>query len=333
MSSNKTAFLDAKGTPLRIADSPMPVPGPNDIVVKNVCLAINHIDHLMQASGYLVPGWPHVLGSDVAGTVQEVGDSVTRFKVGDRVVGHAWSFKTHKGQDGAFNLYSNLPANNSALIPEAIEFKQAAVLPMAIDTATSGLLHGLGIPLPTLDTKPLGKVIVVYGASSSIGSMATQLATAAGVRVIGVTSAKNHDFVRSCGASEVLDYNEPNFISSVIDAVKKSGDTFVGIYEAVADQTTYSNGLAIFEALGGGRLACCHTPPKDLPENVKATFMFGIGEFSFPLWKRYITPALDQGKLKCAPEPVVVGKGLEALGRAMEKCKAGVSAQKLVVEL
>jgi len=179
----------------------------------------------------------------------------------------------------------------------------------------------------------LGKVLVVYGASSSIGSMAVQLATAAGVSVIGVASSKNHNFVRSCGAIEAIDYKAPDFVASVVDAVKQCGDSLVGIFDAIAEKDTYAHDVAMFDKLGGGRLATSHKPPEGLPENVKATFMFGIGEHSFPVWEGFVTQALEQGKLKCLPKPVVVGTGLEGLPGALEKCKAGVSAQKLVVEL
>jgi len=145
MASNKIAFLDAPATPLRIADAPMPEPGPNDVVIKNRAIAINPIDYMQQATGYFLKNYPHVLGSDIAGTVHSVGSAVTKFKAGDRVVGHAWSFMTSKPQDGAYSLYTSLPAANSAIIPPGVDFKEAAVLPMAIDTATFGLHLTLGL--------------------------------------------------------------------------------------------------------------------------------------------------------------------------------------------
>lgn len=313
----------------------MPIPGPDDIVVKNHALAINPIDNGQQATGMLVKGeYPVVIGSDVAGVVHENGSNVTKFKIGDRVVGHGWGLVTGKPQDSAFSLYTNLPAKNAAIVPSSVHFKDAAVLPMAVDTATCGLFQPspmFALPWPSLKPASTGKVIVVYGASSSIGSMATQLAAAAGARVIAIASPRNHDFCRTCGAKDVFDYKSSTLVDDVVRAV--GNDTFVGIYDCISTAETFAHDLPILEKLGGGNMACSHQPPKDLPENVKAKFVFGLGEFSFPVWENFITPALESGQLKCLPEPLVIGKGLESVQAALDRAKAGVSAQKVVVEL
>lgn len=84
---NRAAFLDAKDTPLRVADAPMPVAGPGEIVIRNHAIAINPVDWHMQDAGVFVQEWPAILGSDVAGEVFAVGEGVERFRVGERVVG------------------------------------------------------------------------------------------------------------------------------------------------------------------------------------------------------------------------------------------------------
>ena len=80
-------------------------------------------------------------------------------------------------------------------------------------------------------------------------------------------------------------------------------------------------------------MATSQPPPENLPANVKATFMNGVGEHSAPVRERFVTKGLESGKLKCLPESLVVSKGLESLQEALDKAKAGVSAQKIVVEL
>ena len=95
MASNKSAFLDGVGKPLRIADAAIPKPGANDIVVKNHALAINTIDAAQADYGFKIEKYPAVVGMDLAGEVANVGSSVTRFKKGDRVIGHAWSFRKY----------------------------------------------------------------------------------------------------------------------------------------------------------------------------------------------------------------------------------------------
>lgn len=233
----------------------------------------------------MVQNWPKVLGSDVASEVYEVGSNVKDFKPGDRVAGEAAGLIKDTKEDAAFSLYTRLSANTAAIIPSNVSFKDAAVLGLAIGTASCGL-NGekyLAQPFPSTNPKSTGKVIVVYGGSTSIGSMTTQLATVAGVRVIAIASPKNFDFCRKCGATDVFDYNNSNVVDDVVKAV--GNDTFVGIYDAVSSEDPYKHDFAIFEKLGGGRLVTCHPPPEKVPSNVKAEWMLGVGEHSAPIWK------------------------------------------------
>ncbi len=61
--------------------------------------------------------------------------------------------------------------------------------------------------------------------------------------------------------------------------------------------------------------------------------MIGLGDFEFPVWEKYVTPALEKAKLKALPEPLVVGRGLEYVQTALYRTKSGMSGQKVVVEL
>lgn len=92
MFENHAIWLSSKRSALKIGPAPYTRPAPNQIVVQNRALAINPLDWLLQSVGDIIYPWlryPCVLGSDVAGEVVEVGSSVTRFKPGDRVLGHA----------------------------------------------------------------------------------------------------------------------------------------------------------------------------------------------------------------------------------------------------
>ncbi|KAK4930430.1 hypothetical protein LTR49_003171 [Elasticomyces elasticus] len=331
--NNQSAFLDGVGVALRVGDSPMPTPGPDQIVIRNHAVAINPIDYKMQASGKFIRSYPIVLGQNVAGEVHEVGSDVRKFKAGDRVVGHPWGTMNGKLDQGAFNLYSVVPARNTAKVPDKITLTEASVLPLPIDTAICGLFRDeyMALPGPSLTPSKTHKTIVVYGGSSSVGCMATQLATAAGVRVVTLASKQNHELCLSCGATDVFDYHDLDVVKKVVEAV--GSDNFIGIYDAIGEPSCYAHDLAILEKLGGGFLASVFPPPEKLPENVKAKHVFGMGEWAFPIWDDFITPALESGLLKCLPEPLVVGKGLESVQAGFDKLKAGVSARKVVVEL
>ncbi|KAK5170891.1 uncharacterized protein LTR77_004035 [Saxophila tyrrhenica] len=331
--ANSSAYLDAIGKPLRVGEAEIPQPGKHDIVVKNRAIALNPADHMQANTNFMNFPYPIVLGSDVAGHVHSVGTQVTRFQPGDRVAGFAQWLIRGTPEDGAFSLYTRLPAGNAARIPESVSFNEGAVLGMAIGTAVSGL-NGeghLGLLFPTLNTESDGRVLVVYGGSSSIGSMAIQLAAAAGLRVVSISSAKNFDMCRRCGASSTFDYTSASVVDDVVAAVGK--DPCVGIFESISSEDSFKTSLAILEKLGGGRMACSLPPPKELSDHIKATWMVATGEHSIPVFEDFVTQALESGRLKCLPEPLVVGKGLESLQKALEVLQAGMSARKVVVEL
>ncbi|EED20129.1 alcohol dehydrogenase, putative [Talaromyces stipitatus ATCC 10500] len=346
MAPNKAAWLQKAGTPLEVGDAPMPIPGPNEIIIQNSAVAINPLDNHMQDAGVFVQQWPTIFGCDVAGTVYEVGSEVQRFKKGDRVIGHAINLVTGKPQDGAFALYTAVPEDKAAILPDAIPFTQGVVVAFAIEAAVCALFvkqagtampgvstPALGLPYPSLRSVSSNKTLIVYGGSSSVGSTTTQLATAAGIKVISIASERNFDLCKDCGATEVFDYHVPTFVEKVIAAASDPEREFVGIFDAISTQETYANDLVILNRLGGVHLACVHPPPENVPDSIKAGMIFAVNDVATPVWTEYVTPALETGKLKCLPHPTVVGKGLESIDEALHKCKAGVSATKLVVEL
>lgn len=245
-------------------------------------------------------------------------------------------------------MYTVIPANKAAILPDNIPFTDGVVVPFALEAALCALcvkepgvaLPGvstpaLALPYPSLEdpVTPLGKTLVVTGGSASAGSMTTQIATAIGINVLAVTGAKNFDLSKRCGATEVYDHKDPSVVDKVVKAIRNSGKEFIGIFDAISIPDTYTIDLAILAQLGGGQLACTHPPPADFPENVKAGMIFAVNDIATPVWKDYVTPALKSGKLKCLPIPTIVGKGLEHIDAALKKSKAGVSATKLVVEI
>ncbi|KAJ5784917.1 uncharacterized protein N7503_010129 [Penicillium pulvis] len=346
---NQAAWLVKAGFPLEIGDAPLPTAGPGELVIKNAAIAINPLDCHMQDSGVFIQQWPAILGCDVAGEVYEVGKDVERFKGGDRVIGHAISLTSGLPQDGAFALYTVIPADKAAILPNEISFTNGVIVPFALEAAVCALslkepgvampgvaTPALGLPYPSLEGVPsTGRTLVVYGGSSSVGSMTIQIATAAGVHVIAISGAHNFDFSKRCGAARVFDHKDALLAGKVIEAVRDKSSEFIGIFDAIATPETYANDITILGQLGGGHLACVHPPPPstDLPANVSAGMIFAVNDVVKPVWKDYVTPALQYGKLQCVPRPFVVGKGLEHIQSALDKIKAGVSATKLVVEL
>jgi NADPH:quinone reductase-like Zn-dependent oxidoreductase len=162
--------------------------------------------HLMTGRPYLMRGLGfglrgpknRVLGRDVAGTVVEVGSSVTRFAVGDEVFGVS---------RGSFAEYAAAREEKLAAKPPSLTFEQAAVVPVSGITALQALRDAGRLQA--------GQRVLVIGASGGVGSYAVQIATALGGEVTGVASTAKLDLVRSLGAHRVVDYTREDFADGV----------------------------------------------------------------------------------------------------------------------
>jgi len=174
MPSNTAAWLiSAEANPLQVQSSPYNSPHENEIVIKNLAVAINPADWLIQERGGLFPHlrYPTILGSDVAGEVVEVGSSVTRFKIGDRVTGFAVNLPNNTYIGGGFQTYTVLLSNLTLIIPDSLSYEQAAVIPLGVSTAASALFQKdyLALEYPSLSPTPTGKTLLVWSGSSSVG--------------------------------------------------------------------------------------------------------------------------------------------------------------------
>ena len=132
-----------------------------------------------------------VRGTDVSGTVEAVGSSVTRFKPGDEVFGSA---------DGSYAEYAAASEDQLVSKPANLTFEQAAAAPMAGQVAILAL-RGV----------EAGQKVLINGASGGIGSFAVQIAKSLGAEVTAVVSTRNVDMARSIGADHVIDYTTENF--------------------------------------------------------------------------------------------------------------------------
>jgi NADPH:quinone reductase-like Zn-dependent oxidoreductase len=365
---NTAAWLTAaKARPLAIKSAPYTSPKANEIVVKNAAIAINPSDWLKQDLGNMLYSWvkyPFVLGTDAAGTVVELGSSVTRFKIGDRVVGHAVGIdqKINSSAEGTFQTYTILRAEMTSPIPDSLSFESASVIPLGASTAACGLFEKdqLALQAPSIPPKPTGKTLLIWGGSTSVGLNAIQLAVAAGYEVFATASPKNFAYLKSLGASRVFDYNSPTVISDLKAAFKgKKTAGALSMGAGAADAC-----LDILGHCEGDKFIAMATypMPSPLPESfvmlktiysfvswniarffkskirgVRSKFIFGstlafngVGKM---VYEDFLPYALADGSFVAAPEPVVVGKGLEFVQVGLDLQKKGLSAKKVVVSL
>ncbi len=158
---------------------------------------------------------------------------------------------------GAFQKYTTCREVVVAKIPDNLPFAEAVVLPLALSTSMVALFELLQLALPSTESRSTGKSVLVWGGSSSIGSIAIQLVAAAGYKVITTASAKNHEYVKALGATAVFDHSDPNVTSLLIEALK--GSDCAGVYDCIGtdERGSASNrDLAVAGQFAAEREAC-----------------------------------------------------------------------------
>ncbi|KAF4314092.1 Alcohol dehydrogenase superfamily zinc-containing [Botryosphaeria dothidea] len=342
MAKNQAAWItEAKGKPLKVQEAPDPKPGPGEVVIKNAAIAINPVDWKIQSYGIFLQKFPSILGTDVAGTIEEVGEGVDRLKKGQRVIGHAAGIATGDSADTAFQLYTKTLEILVSPIPDSLSFEEATVLPLAISTAAAGLYQKthLALPHPSTNPQPTGQTLLVWGGSSSVGATAIQLAVASGLKVVATASSRNHDFVKSLGATAVIDYNSPSVVDEILAAIEAQGGKFAGAYDAISEPGSLKHIGAITDKLGPASVAVVLPPPDGLTKTIEVKKVVAPSisleqkDVGDAVWRKFVPQALASGQLKAKPDPLVVGKGLEKIQEALDKQQAGVSAKKVVVSL
>jgi NADPH:quinone reductase-like Zn-dependent oxidoreductase len=139
-----------------------------------------------------------ILGADIAGQVEAVGENVIQFRPGDAVFGDIYGLG-----DGSFAEYVSVPESALAHKPANVSFEEAAAVPVAAVTALQGLRDGGHIQA--------GQKVLIHGASGGVGSFAVQIAKAFGAEVTAVCSTANLEMVRTFGADDVIDYKSEDF--------------------------------------------------------------------------------------------------------------------------
>ncbi|OQU97208.1 Alcohol dehydrogenase GroES-like domain-containing protein isoform 3 [Cladophialophora immunda] len=271
--TNRAAWLREVNSPLEVGPSEVGKPGPDEVLVKNRAVAMNPVDWMMQYGAFPAGPLPRILGNDVAGDVVEVGEGVTRFKKGQRVLAHAIGLATNEPKHGGFQEYTVVPTVGCTVIPDGMKYEEASVLPLAISTASIGLFHEarLGLRSPVDATEkgsPGNEAILVWGGSSSVGATAIQLAVAAQYTVIATASPRNFDLCKKLGASEVFDHSSPGIVGDLTAALQKY--TCRGAFDAVAKRDTQLNVAQVLAQLGGGKMASVLPPVEELPATVQA---------------------------------------------------------------
>jgi NADPH:quinone reductase-like Zn-dependent oxidoreductase len=212
----KAMVYHTYGSPdvLQCEEVAKPVPTDNQVLIRVHAAALNALDvGLMKGRPYVARfffGFPNPKvtrpGRDVAGEVEAVGSSVTRFKPGDAVFGACTGNSWMDIADGAFADYACTVEKALAKKPSNITFEQAASVAVAGLTALQGL-RDKGRLQP-------GQKVLINGAGGGVGTFAVQIAKALGGEVTAVSNSKNVDLMRAIGADHVIDYTHEDFTTN-----------------------------------------------------------------------------------------------------------------------
>ncbi|KAI0787305.1 GroES-like protein [Fomes fomentarius] len=258
MPSQKALFLTAKQGDWEVRDAEIATPGPKDVLVKIIATALNPVDWKIQKYGFHFTEYPIILGTDAAGTVEEIGAEVTNVVKGDNIFFQGYL----QNPLATFQQYCIVPAEITAKIPENITFDQAASVPLGLATVVTTLwshdpdAKSVNFPAPWEEdglTKFAGKPAFIIGGASSVGQYAIQLAKLSGFTpIITTASPHNEGLLRSLGATHVLDRALPSD-GILAELAKITGDRPLEyVYDAVSLADTQT--LAYDALAPGGSL-------------------------------------------------------------------------------
>lgn len=193
-------------------DVPRPVPAAGEVLIEVKAIGVNPVDAKIRRGSGLLGDPPFTLGFDVSGVVVE-GEG---FNPGDAVFGMI----RFPGEGACYAEYVTAPADQLLPKPPTITHEEAAAIPLAAETAWQALVHAAELGE--------GERVLIHAGAGGVGHMAVQIAKARGARVYATASGIKHEFVKSLGADEVIDYTEINFAELLAGSLDVVFDTVGG---------------------------------------------------------------------------------------------------------
>ncbi|MFF0391569.1 NADP-dependent oxidoreductase [Kitasatospora sp. NPDC004615] len=261
----KAIAINRYGGPdvVEYTELPDPKVGPDSVLVRTRAVGVNPVDWKIREGhldGILDVCFPLIMGFDLAGVVQAVGGAVTEFRPGDEVIGYV-----RKDVIG-YGTYAELvaaPVRTLARKPAALGWAEAGGLPTAGLTAQQALVNALRLRR--------GESVLIHAAAGGVGSLAVQIATALGARVIGTAGPHNHTYLRGLGA-EPVEYGQglaervralaPDGVDAVLDLV--GGDALDVSTALVKDPARIASSVDYRVTGLGGHYIWTRPDPDDL---------------------------------------------------------------------
>lgn len=229
----KAMILDAADAPFRLVEIERPVPGPGQVLVRIEASGVTVLDTKIRAgkAAHARQPLPAILGMELAGIVEELGEGVTRFEIGDAVYGMAGGIGGHQGSLAEF---AAVEAALLAKKPANLSLREAASLPLNVITAWEGLIDRAKVQA--------GQTVLVQGGAGGVGHIVLQLAKAFGARTFGTGSPDSLAPIASLGAI-AIDYRN----QAVADYVAEhtGGRGFDIVYDTAGSESLDNSFAAV----------------------------------------------------------------------------------------
>jgi NADPH2:quinone reductase len=324
----KALFTNTYESDFVTTNTEKPTPKKGEVLIKIHASGVNPIDNKIRigVSPYASPVLPAILGTDLAGVIEEIGEGVTDFKIGDEVYGLAGGVL---GLQGTLAEYTAVDADLLAIKPKNLTMKEAAAIPLVLLTAWEGLIDRAKVQK--------GDKVLIHAGAGGVGHMVVQLAKIFGADVYATVSSQKAEIVKSYGAIPI-DYKT----KSVEDYVNQytDGKGFDIIYDTVGGQSLNDSFQAIRHY---GQIASCaafgtHTLATGSLRSASLHGVFvlhpmisGEGRKHHGDILRQTTKLIEEGKLKPLIDPRKFN-----LDNAIEAHKAvsdGSAIGKIVVDI
>ena len=183
-------------------DVPRPQPTAGQLLVRVKAAGVGNWDALIREGKIQLESLPLILGAELSGIVEAIGPQVSEFKPGDEVYGG-----TNEKFSGAYAEYALASTRRISHKPKSLNFVEAASTPVVSITAWQMLFEYAHVTA--------GQTVLILGAAGNVGAYAVQLASQAGLHVVGTAGFADLDYVQSLGAEKAVDYNEERFEESM----------------------------------------------------------------------------------------------------------------------
>ncbi len=306
----KAAVIKEYGAQVEILEVPRPQLLADSVLIEVHASSVNPVDGIVQA-GYLkemMPiTFPFTMGFDVSGVVLEVGEQVSKFKIGDEV------FSRPNGmQAGTIAEFAVIKEEELALKPSNISHQEAASIPLVGLTAFQAMV--------TKANLQKGQKILIHAGSGGVGTLAIQIAKHLGAFVATTTSGSNTEMVKNLGADIVIDYKTQNFEDEIKD------------YDVVFDMMGGDIMNRSFKVLKKGG---CLVSIKSFEDSKGLAKQYGLKFESFFMWPsgemlRQLAQLISDGALK----PVIDRTfSIDQLKEAYDYLNTGRAKGKIVIEV